>query len=198
MIKEHLIGHIDVNDSSLKKLLRDHAPSVIQNARRTNTLKSYRTYFSKWEIWTERFEEVKPLPAEEKYVGVYLFNLVKQGETFNVINISWFAIKAYQMFCGYLICNFFYCLSIYEGVKRTFQCMSNKNSSIISRHLLLMCNFFKGENLNLRDSRTWKICILAYADSKVSVLKRDDNDIEDAYMRLLLEQSKTDIYRSGH
>ena len=85
LIKEHLIGYIDVNYSSLKKLLRDHAPSVIQNARRTNTLKSYRTYFSKWERWTERFEEVKPLPAKDKYVGVYLLDLVKQGETFNII-----------------------------------------------------------------------------------------------------------------
>ena len=28
--------------------------------------------------------------------------------------------------------------------------------------------------------------------------KRDDIDIQDAYMRLFLEQSKTNIYRSGH
>ena len=103
----------------MKKLQRDHAPSAIKNARRTNTLKSNRTYFSKWERWTVRFEEVKPLPAEDKYVGVYLLDLVKQGETINVINMSWFAIKAYQKFCDYHICNSFFCLSIYEGVKRT-------------------------------------------------------------------------------
>ena len=90
LIKDHLIARIDVNDSYLKKLLGDHATSAIQNARRTNTLKSYKTYFSKWERWRERFAEVKPLPAEDKYVGVYLLDLVKQGETFNVINISWF------------------------------------------------------------------------------------------------------------
>ena len=30
------------------------------------------------------------------------------------------------------------------------------------------------------------------------MLKRDDIDIQDAYMRLFLEQSKADIYRSGH
>ena len=77
-MKEHLIAHIDVNESYLKKLLCDHAPSVIQNARRTNTLKSYRKCFSKWERWKESFEEVKQLPAEYKYVGVYLLDLVKQ------------------------------------------------------------------------------------------------------------------------
>ena len=71
-------------------MLRDHAPSVIQNARRANTLKSYRTYFSKWKRWTEIFEEVKLLPAENKYVGVYLLDLLKQCYQY----MSWFAIKA--------------------------------------------------------------------------------------------------------
>ena len=32
----------------------------------------------------------------------------------------------------------------------------------------------------------------------MSVLKRDDIDIQEAYMRLFLEQSKTDIQRSSH
>ena len=32
----------------------------------------------------------------------------------------------------------------------------------------------------------------------MSVLKRDDTDVQDAYMRLFLKQSKTDIYRSNH
>ena len=47
--------------------------------------------------------QLKPLPAEDKYVDVYLLDLVKQGETLNVISILWFAIKAYHQFCGYNI-----------------------------------------------------------------------------------------------
>ena len=65
-----------------------------------------------------------------------------------------------------------------------------------------MYNLFKGENSNLRGLRALTISILAHAGflrfSEVSVLKRDDTDIQDAYMRFFLEQSKTDIYRSGH
>ena len=76
--------------------------------------------------------------------------------------------------------------------------MPNKKSPITPRHLLSMYNLFKGENSNLRDLRTLTICILAYAGflrfSEVSALKRDDIDIQDTYMRLFLEQSKTDIY----
>ena len=80
--------------------------------------------------------------------------------------------------------------------------MLNKKSPITPRHLLLMYNLFKGENSNLRDLRTLTLCILAYAGflrfSDVSALKRDDTDIQDTYMRFFLEQSKTDINRSGH
>ena len=145
---------------------------------------------------------MKPLPAEDKYVDVYLLDLVKQGETFNIITISWFTIKAYHKFCGYHICNSFFCLSIYEGVKRTPQCMLNAKSPITPRHLLSMYNLYKGKNMNLRDLRTLTICILAYAGflrfSEASPLKRDDIDIQDVYMRLFLEQNKTNLYRSGH
>ena len=52
---------------------------------------------------------MKPLPAEDKCVGVYLLELVKQGEMFNVTNMSWLPIKAYHKFCGYNICSSFFC-----------------------------------------------------------------------------------------
>ena len=124
---------------------------------------------------------MKLLPAEDKYLGVYLLDLVKQGETFNVMNMSWFATKAYHKFCGYHICNSFFCLSIYEGVKRTLQCIPNKKSPITPRHLLSMYNFFKRENSNLRDLRTLTMCILAYAGflrfREKPVLKRGDINI---------------------
>ena len=64
--------------------------------------------------------------------------------------------------------------------------MPNKKSPVNPRHLLSIYNLFKGENSNLRDLRTLTICILAYRGflrfSEVSVLKRDDIDIQDAYM----------------
>ena len=75
----------------------------------------------------------------------------------------------------------FFCLSIYEGVKRTLQCIPNKKSPITPRHLLSMYNFFKRENSNLRDLRTLTMCILAYAGflrfREKPVLKRGDINI---------------------
>ena len=119
-------------------------------------------------------------------MGVYLLDLVKQGETFSIINMLWFAIKAYHKFCGYHICKSFFCLSIYEGVKRRLQCMPNKKSPITPCLLLSMYNHFKWEYSNLRDLRTLTICILAYAGflrfSEVSVLKGDESKVRSIYI----------------
>ena len=202
MLRQHLINNIAVHDIYLKNLLQEYGPSVIGLARRTNTLKTYKTYYNKWVWWTERYSEVSPLPTEEKYVGIYLLDLIKQGETFNVINMSWFAIKAYHKFCGYEICKSFFCINIYEGAKRTLQCIPNKKSPITPKHLFALFKLFKKENINLKDLRTLAICVISYTGflrfSEISNLRREDLEIHDDYMRIFLEQSKTDIYRSGH
>ena len=57
----------------------------------------------------------------------YLLSLETQGETFHVINISWFSMKVYHKFCSFNICSSFSAGSIYEGTKRTLQYMPNKN-----------------------------------------------------------------------
>ena len=101
--------------------------------------------------WRERFEEVKPLPAQDKYVGVYLLGLVKGGETFNVINMSWFAIKTYHKFCGRNICNSFFWLRIYEGLKRTLQCILNK----ISFRFFLSSEAFSNNRERFEEGKTF-------------------------------------------
>ena len=51
------------------KILRDYVAYLMQNARRINTLNP-----------TQRISvNGKPLPAEDIYVGIYLFNLVEQS-----------------------------------------------------------------------------------------------------------------------
>ena len=78
--------------------------------------------------------------------------------------------------------------------------MPNKKFPITPRHLLSMYNFLKGETSSLRDLRILTICILAYTGflrfREVSMLKRDDINIQEAYMRLFLGESIIDIYRS--
>ena len=63
---------------------------------------------------------------QRQYVGNYLLNLIIQGETFHVINISWFSMKVYHKYCSYHICSSFSVGIIYKGTKRTLQYMLNK------------------------------------------------------------------------
>ena len=64
---------------------------------------------------------------KRQYVGNYLLNLETQGETFHVINVSWFSMKVYHKLCSFNIYSSFSAGSIFEGAKRTLQYMPNKN-----------------------------------------------------------------------
>ena len=64
---------------------------------------------------------------QRQYVGNYLLNLETQGETFHVINVSWFSMKVYHKLCSFNNCSSFSAGSIFEGAKRTLQYMPNKN-----------------------------------------------------------------------
>ena len=69
----------------------------------------------------------------------YLLSLETQGETFHVINISWFSMNVYHKFCSFNICSSFSAGNIYEGTKRTLQYMPNKNlqqSKLFIVHIL--------------------------------------------------------------
>ena len=61
----------------------------------------------------------------------YLLSLETQGETFHVINISWFSMKVYHKFCSFNICSSFSTGSIDEGTKRNLHYMPHKSLQFI-------------------------------------------------------------------
>ena len=122
----------------------------------------------------------------------YLLSLETQGETFHVINISWFSMKVYHKFCSFNICSSFSAGSIYEGTKRTLQYMPNKNlqqpKSFIVHVWHLQWRKFEAQYLgNIYVSTSsfymmhWRFCAKKYYDI----------NIEDTYLRLSLGQSKS-------
>ena len=68
----------------------------------------------------ENSEEENPFAAGTRYVSNYLLNFTNQGETFHVINMSWFSVKAHHKFRNCNICSSFFFLSINETVKVLF------------------------------------------------------------------------------
>ena len=64
---------------------------------------------------------------QRQNVGNYLINFITQGETFHVVNISWFSMKVYHRYCSYNICSSFSVGSIYKGAAKPTLQMPNRN-----------------------------------------------------------------------
>ena len=122
---------------------------------------------------------------QRQHVGNYLLNLETQGETFHVINISWFSMKVYHKFCSFNICSSFSAGSIYGSTKRTLQYMPNKNLQQSKSFIVHVWHFqwrkFEAQyldNVYVSTSRFfvmyWDFCAKKYYDI----------NIEDIYMRL--------------
>ena len=129
---------------------------------------------------------------QRQYVGNYLLNLETQGETFHVINVSWFSMKVYHKLCSFNIYSSFSAGSIFEGAKRTLQYMPKKISNNQS-HSLSMHDVLKGEK-----SEPSNLTIFMLAQSGISMMhwgfcaqKYYGINIGDSYMRLFLGQSNT-------
>ena len=68
-------------------------PSLFQHSRAPATLACYGLAYKKWRIWTEQFSEVRPLPANEIHIVLYLNDLGKKGLSYHVIVQAVAAIK---------------------------------------------------------------------------------------------------------
>ena len=119
--------------------------------------------------------------------GNYLLSLETQGETFHVINISWFSMKVYHKFCNFNICSSFSAGSIYEGTTRTLQYMLNKNLQQSKLFIARVWHFqwrkFEAQYL---DNIYVSTSSFFYNVLRFLCQKYYDINIEDNYLRLFL------------
>ena len=95
----------------------------------------------------------------------YLHSLKTQGETFHVINISWFSMKVYHKFCSFNICSSFSAGSIYKGTKRTLQYIPHNNLQQPKSFIVHVWHFqwrkFEAQyldNIYVSTSSYWHFC----------------------------------------
>ena len=131
---------------------------------------------------------------QRQYVGNYLLNLITQGETFHVINISWFSMKAYHKFRNNNICSSFSAGRIYKGAKRILQYIPYKNL-LLPRSFIVHLSHFQWRKFEVQ--YLGKIYVSVSRFSKMYpgfCTKYYDINIEGNSMRLFLGQNKTDIH----
>ena len=147
--------------------------------------------------------EVLALPAEAKYISLYLISLMQRDVSFSVINQSWYAIKYYHEICDYPQPLDRVSENILEAIKRILSRPSRKKLPITVEHLQCIFKAFGGHNMNkLEHLRTMTIAILSFAGflrfSECIHIRRSDIVIYNTHAKIFIEKSKTDKYREGH
>lgn len=194
--------HFEVENEELRAIAAN-IPEVLSTARSTSTLKSYKTYFERWEKWSNRFHEVTAMPAEPKFISIYLISLLQSDFSFSVISQTWYAIKYYHDICNFPSPSDNVCVNILEAIKRILAKPSNKKLPINVNHLRNVLEAFGGQKIGkLEHLRTITFAIISYAGflrfSECINIRRSDILIAETHARIFIEKSKTDKYRDGH
>ena len=192
----------NVNDQRLKDLAAK-TPNILIRSRANSTLQKYDNYFSQWESWAVNFNEITPFPAESIYVSLYLTSLIQENKSYSVIESTLFAIKHYHVFAGAIdpTCNALVNY-IAEAAKRMNNRQTKKKEPLLFEHLTKIFENIGKKESTLLDFRNFTLMVVSFAGflrySEVSNLTLGDIVFEPTFMRLFIEQSKTDQYREGH
>ena len=139
------------------------------------------------------------MSSSQYYVALYIISLMQKGSSLAKIDQSVYAIKwAHQLAGKSDPCDSFFVRSVAEGAKRMVARPSTKKEPITPDILLKMVEMC-GQNSNSYDKRTITMCLLAYSGflrfSELANLRCYDVDINDLYVALFIEKSKTDQHR---
>jgi len=92
-------------------------------------------------------------------------------------------------------------VAVLEAGKRLLSAQVKKKEAVTPDTILKLFVRYGSSSSNLSDLRLLTLCVLGYSGflrfCELAQLRRCDFQFEDAYMRIFVEHSKTDIYREG-
>ena len=176
-----------------------HSQSWIQSKRAslTTTNKKYDSYFSKFKSWCRQFN-LEFLPATASTVTTYLTSLIQSGCSVSVLNaVKWYHdMHLFDDRCSNKLVNI-----VLEGGTRIWSKPIKKKELITADIIHKLFNFYKN-NLDLYNSRSFCMFLLAYAGffryKDFSNIRMTNIAFYDTHIEILVETSKTDIYRQGN
>ena len=161
------------------------------------------TAYRRWEKWSIKFE-INSLPANSTSVAIFILNQIQMDRKFSSIHSFYYGLK-YVHKTNNLIDPTLHNLviSMFEAARRLCKRTVTKKKPITIQHLQhLRDTLIDRENLKLGNFRTMVICVLGFCGflrwSEASSIKRCDIQFTNAYMKIFIEKSKTDVYRDGH
>jgi len=189
----------DPDLSSLSKQL----PEFCLRSRATNTKRKYSYAFDNFCKWCNSYKNVKPLPASDYYVSLYLVHLSKKFKSYAKVEEAFYAISWAHKLAGYSDpCKSDLCISVREGAHRTIgHKIVNKKEPITPEILNKIVAKYGQDYSNLSEIRICCMCLLSYAGflrfSELANLRRSDLEFCNSHVSLFIQKSKTDRYRAG-
>ena len=191
----------DVQDPALKHLTIV-VPGYIFQSRSDSTVRKYLNGFHFWSGWAKEFKEISILPANDIYVALFIFSCLQQNTsigriTDTIYGINWvhLSLGMVSSYSGSIVKN------LMETSKRLLEKSKTKNKPITPDHLAALLNKFGSAKVSLKDLRLLSLCLTSYAGflqfNELSNIKRKHIVFYDAYAKIFIEKSKTDVYREG-
>ena len=142
------------------------------------------------------------LPAQPTHIALYLAYLTRISKTHTPVTLGFYAISWAHKTSGYDDpTNHQLVKMVRESAVRNLGKGDNKKLPVQSSDIRSIVEKFGNDKCNLMDVRTATLCILCFSGflrfDEVANLRYSDLEFEEAYFRLFIEKSKTDICREG-
>ena len=190
-----------VRDPHLKSLAA-MLPSMALQSRQEGTLKNYRYGWDKWKSWAFQYAEVNIIPADPLYIALYLYELSRGARTAAPVNLAFYAISWAHKLAGLEDpTNHTLPKMVREAVPRTLAFYSNKKDPVTVEMISKLVHKYGTYHASLADVRLVAMILLAFAAflryQELANLRFSDVVFEPGYIKIFVEQSKTDKYRHG-
>ncbi|ESP03435.1 hypothetical protein LOTGIDRAFT_171372 [Lottia gigantea] len=178
-------------------------PELLKSSRAMNTFKSYSLGFQRWKCWAVannlRVEDT--FPAKAFHFALYLVSLIQTANSPSPVSNAFYSVKwIHDLFNLNSPTDFLLVKNISESAKRRLSRPIVKKRPVTVQMLTDMYKRLFSFN-NLKNQRIIALCLLSYAGFLRSVellnIKRSDIVINDTYLAIFLETSKTDKYSDG-
>ena len=184
--------------------LSDSLPEFCLHSRALNTQKKYRYAYNSWHNWCMSLgQNIKPLPASDYYVALYLVHLTKTNNSSSKIHEAVHAISWAHKLAGYSDpCHSSLVTSVKEVAIRMTAKPVCKKEPITHDHLSKLVTLYKTTTPNLSNLRILTMCLLSYAGflrfSELVNIKRSHIVFHDTHITLFIPKSKTDTLCKGN
>lgn len=179
---------------------------VMMGSRAISTARSYLNEITKFYRWCTLKEIPLVIPFSSTVVAVYLMELFKdKGKSSSCIVRIHAALKWLHSFCPTVGLNPLdtgFCHNIVEAAKRSKVAPIKKKTPMSSTIVKEIIEKYGGDDANLKDLRLATLVCLGFAGflrfNELSNIRPVDLTFEKDCLKILINKSKTDIYRKGN